>query len=525
MNSIKPTLLSSAIALALLNTPTVQAQSHHNLAQSSESAKTQALEQRIKELENRLEKLDALTQHQPALQTPISPTVDVKKLTNEVHLLERKFEVQEEVADANAKKTPIIEAGEKGFKITSADKKNQVRLRGAVQVDNHTFTGENLAADGKVLTTDSFDLKQGRIWLEGYVFNDVAFKIMPDFAASGNILPDAYIDYTYHSAASLLVGKFKPALSLERLQGDSDGTFLERAFPTYLASNRDVGVQLHGGFNFTGHGAEKVAGPIDTKNQFTYQIGVFNGAGDDGSPNNNAPDTNDNKEFVGRIFAQPFQHSGYSWVEGLGLGIAGSYAQPTTQALKNQATPIGRNTYLSYASLNTGFSAPTANGDTYRIYPQAYWYAGGFGLMGEYAVSSQNLLSTQTVGKIKTNRTINQTNTAWQVLGSYVLTGEDNSFGAIRPIQAFNPLEGKWGALQLAGRYSQLDVDSDTFLFVDPTKSANQARAWTIGANWYLNTNALIRADYEQVSFDGGAAKGGNRPTEQVFATRFQLAF
>ncbi len=527
MNLIKPTLLSSAIAIALLNAPTVAAQSHHSSSPSIDSAKTQILEQRIKELENRLERLDALTQQQPQTsQSPTSPQADVKKLTNEVHLLERKLEVQEEVADANAKKAPIIEAGEKGFKMTSADKKNQVRLRGAVQVDNHTFTGEShLSADGKPLTIDSFDLKQGRVWLEGYVFNDVAFKIMPDFAASGNVLPDAYIDYTYHPSASLLVGKFKPALSLERLQGDSDGTFVERAFPTYLASNRDVGVQLHGGFNFTGHGAEKVAGPIDTKNQLTYQVGVFNGAGDDGSPNNNAPDTNDNKEFVGRIFAQPFQHSGYSWIEGLGLGVAGSYAQPTTQTLKNQATPIGRNTYLSYASLNTGFTAPTANGDTYRIYPQAYWYAGGFGLMGEYAVSSQNLLSTQTVGKIKTNRTINQTNSAWQVLGSYVLTGEDNSFGAIRPIQAFNPLEGKWGALQLAGRYSQLDVDSDTFLFVDPNKSANQARAWTVGANWYLNANALIRADYEQVSFDGGASKGGNRPTEQVFATRFQLAF
>ena len=40
---------------------------------------------------------------------------------------------------------------------------------------------------------------------------------MPDFAASGNILPDAYLDYAYHPAASLLVGKFKPAISLERL--------------------------------------------------------------------------------------------------------------------------------------------------------------------------------------------------------------------------------------------------------------------------------------------------------------------
>ena len=184
MSHIKPTLLSSAIAIALLNAPTVAAQNHHSSSSSSESAKTQALEQRIKELENRLERLDALTQQQPQTsQSPASPQADVKKLTHEVHLLERKLEVQEEVADANAKKAPIIEAGEKGFKMTSADKKHQVRLRGAVQVDNHTFTGEShLSADGKPLTIDSFDLKQGRVWLEGYVFNDVAFKIMPSYA-------------------------------------------------------------------------------------------------------------------------------------------------------------------------------------------------------------------------------------------------------------------------------------------------------------------------------------------------------
>ena len=442
-------------------------------------------------------------------------TPEIKKLTSEVHLLERKLEVQDEITTSNAQKTPIIEAGEGGFKISSADKKHQVKIRGAVQADNRTYV------DGGGLI-DSFDLKQGRVWLEGYVFNDIAFKIMPDFAASGNILPDAYLDYIYHPAASLLVGKFKPALSLERLQGDSDGTFLERAFPTYLASNRDVGVQLHGAFDFTGHTAEKVVGPIDAKNQLTYQLGVFNGSGDDGSPNNNAADNNDNKEFVGRLFAHPFQHTSYSWLEGLGLGVAGSYSQVSSQVLKNQATPIGRNTYLNYANVITGASAPVSNGDSYRFYPQAYWYSGSFGAMAEYVISSQHLSGINKTG-VATN--VQQNNTAWQVLGSYVLTGEDNSFGAIKPIRAFNPLDGKWGALQLAARWSQLDVDSDTFVFVDPNKSANQARAWTVGANWYLNNNALIRTDYEQVSFDGGAKNGGNRPSEQVFATRFQLSF
>jgi phosphate-selective porin OprO/OprP len=82
--------------------------------------------------------------------------------------------------------------------------------------------------------------------------------------------------------------------------------------------------------------------------------------------------------------------------------------------------------------------------------------------------------------------------------------------------------------LQLAARYSELDVDNDTFKIIDPSKSATQARAWTVGANWYLNSNAIIRADYENVSFSGGAgsiARVTDRPNEQVFATRFQLSF
>ena len=182
---------------------------------------------------------------------------------------------------------------------------------------------------------------------------------MPDFAASGNILPDAYLDYAYHPAASLLVGKFKPAISLERLQGDSDGTLLERAFPTYLASNRDVGIQLHGAFSKPGYKTETVAGPIDAKNTFTYQIGVTNGSGDDGSPNNDSPDTDDNKEVNGRLFAHPFQHTGYAWLEGLGLGVAGSVGNPNKQALKNQSTPLGRTTYLDYTKLNAGFDPAT----------------------------------------------------------------------------------------------------------------------------------------------------------------------
>jgi phosphate-selective porin OprO/OprP len=503
MNHFRRNALLSAINLVLIGIPN---------AYATDNA---ALEKRIRELESRLAKFEALADKQAA---PVSATTpEVTKLNTKVATLERKLEVQDEVATTAAQRTPVIEAGETGFRITSADKTHQLRIRGAAQVDTRTFSQD------KGTLIDTFDLKQARVWIEGYVFKDIFFKFMPDFAAGSNIIPDAYIDYAYHPSASLLVGKFKPSLSLERLQGDSDGTFLERAFPTYLASNRDVGIQLHGGFDFTGGKAEKVPGPIDTRNQVTYQVGVFNGAGDDGSPNNNAGDTNSNKEFIARLFAQPFQHTGYSWLEGLGFGVAGSVSNASGQALKTQATPIGRNVYLNYASTIKGAAAPVANGEGYRIYPQAYWYSGPFGLMGEYVLSSQRLSGTNSAGKAAT---IKQNNKAWQVLASYVVTGEDNSFGAIKPIQKFDPLNGKWGALQLAGRVTQLNVDNDTFLLLDPNKSAGRAFAWTVGANWILNSNALIRADYEHVSFGGGGTTvNTNRLAEQVFATRFQLSF
>jgi phosphate-selective porin OprO/OprP len=520
MKHVKRTAIASVINLALFGLPAAHA------------ADTEALERRIRELEARLEKLD-----HTATQTDKAATAspEVEKLTRKVNTLERKLEVQDEVTASNFKKLPVFDAGPDGFKISSSDKKHQVRIRGAVQADARFFS-----EDGSHRSIDSFDLKQARVWLEGYVFNNIYYKIMPDFAASGNILPDAYIDYAYDPAINLLVGKFKPSLSLERLQGDSDGTFLERAFPTYLASNRDVGIQVHGAFAKPGYTAETVPGPIDSKNFFTYQLGVGNGSGDDGSPNNNGGATYDSKEFVGRIFAHPFQHTN-TLFDGFGIGLAGSLDDPNKQALRTQATPLGRTTYLNYANTyrgtvgtttNTAFAAPTADGDRHRIYPQAYWYTGPLGLIGEYVVSTQHLSGTARglINPAGTGRSINveQNNKAWQVLASYVLTGEDNSFGAIKPIQNFSPLDGKWGALQIAARWSEISIDKSTFLLLDPSQSASRATAWTVGLNWFLNSYALIRADYEQVSFTGGAgtiAKVADRPTEHVFGTRFQLAF
>jgi phosphate-selective porin OprO/OprP len=559
MSNFRRTVVASAINLALLGITDVQA------------ADTEALERRIRELESRLTKMDQLearlekldrasalpAKSAPALVSPPSaPSPEVAKLTSKVNTLERKLEIQDEVTSGTLSKLPIFEAGADGFKITSSDKKHQLRIGSTIQTDYRNFVGDNPPAwipgspgfYGSVGPNSIF-LRQARIILDGYVFKDIFFKIMPDFAQNNNnsnLLPDAYVDFAYVPQASLLVGKFKPSISLERLQSDTNTAFLERAFPTNLAPNRDVGIQLHGAFAMPGYKIETAPGPIDTKNAFTYQVGITDGTGDSGNAFGAGGPTQsfaNNKEFDGRIFAQPFQHSGYDWLEGFGIGLAGSFSNPDHQTIQAQRTPLGQTQFIDYTQLNAntqaGARTVTADGNSNRIYPQAFWYKGPFGLMGEYVASTQTLNASGVGGTSRVNN-VSQTNSAAQVQVSYVVTGEDNTFDGVKPMRNFDPFHGSWGALQIAARWTELSVDSDTFLILDPTKSARKATAGTFGANWFLNKYALIRFDYEYVSFDGGAGTSrttgtgsravttyniANRPSEQVISTRFQLAF
>jgi phosphate-selective porin OprO/OprP len=46
-----------------------------------------------------------------------------------------------------------------------------------------------------------------------------------------------------------------------------------------------------------------------------------------------------------------------------------------------------------------------------------------------------------------------------------------------------------------------------------------------LGLNWYLNENLKWVLNYEQTSFDGGAAGGSDREDEKAFLTRVALGF
>lgn len=451
------------------------------------------LQRRIEELERKVETLEA--HPQPSALTNAVSGEHLQALDQQVKTLQRQRELDIEAAESREKNAPKISLGESGFLFSSSDENFKLRIRGYIQADGRFYLDDTRKA-----FTDTFLVNRVRPVLEGTVFKNFDYKMMPDFGQGKAVIQDAYVDAHFLPWLNLRAGKFKGPVGLERLQSARDLEFVERGLPVDLVPNRDIGVALHGDF---------------LKGVLGYEVGVFNGAADGSSDD---ADENDSKDIEGRIFAYPFLLSGVKPLQGLGLGVAGTTGHENGVAPSYKT--IGQQTFFSF---NPGV---TATGTRSRIAPQAFYYWGPFGLLGEYVVSSED------VEKGTLEKQLD--NSAWQVAGSYVLTGEKSSYSGVVPVRPFSPAQGRWGALEIVARVGQLHVDPAAFhnfgtilvpnRLADPTKSASQATAWSVGLNWYLNRDVKFMLDYEHTEFERGAAHG-DRAEEHAILSRIQLAF
>ena len=430
------------------------------------------------------------------------PAVEARiaKLEEEIKLLKRQLEVKEEVAQTKAQKTPDIELNKKGLVVASPDKNFTMNAHGYAQIDARSFFGdkETGAINNQGNGTDQIVARRIRPIVEGTLYKDWSYRFMPDFGQSTVRLADAYMDYHLYDELQFRAGKFKQPTGLERLQSDTDTFFIERGPVSNLNPDRDLGFEIFGNL---------------IPDTLEYQVSVFNGNAD---LDNSDSDIDDNKDFAARIFAHPFHDSAITALQGFGAGIAGTFGTHEGTAA-NSGLTSGYKT-PGQANFFTYTAGTFADGDNWRLFPQAYYYNDNMGLMAEYGVSSQAVRNGAATEDI--------TNKAWQVAGSYVLTGEDVTFkGSIKPENNFDPLHGGgWGAFELVARVGETDIDDDAFpTFASPATSASEAFVMGVGLNWYLNENLKLWLDFENTRFDGGAAGGADRDDENVLLSRLQL--
>ena len=520
----------------------------------------------------------------------------VQELSQQVKILARKGEISEEETAAAKKTAPVVKASSSGFGLASADGKNEIKFRGLLQTDGRVYSnGANdvrarsrdragiLDANGFHDATDTALLRRVRPTIEGKVDGKYGFRFTPEFGGGSATVVDAYTEAYLNPAFNVRAGKFKSSVGLERLQSGADIKFVERSYVTNaILPNRDLGISAYGDV---------------LANKLNYNIGLVNGNADGGNITtgtsyNGAP------EYTARIFATPFNDS-TSALAGLGFGIGGTYTNFTGEQNLNYsdttAADATRNGLPSYVTegqqtfFRYGANA-LADGKRFRISPQANYYIGPFGLNAEYARVKQDVSltaknegdgGTSNAGTYTANSNLSQLATvtgtksrlnheAWEVAGSWLLTGEDASFKGVKPKQNFDFDKGGLGAWELVARYSRINLDKNTFkntagayadentgggtdAYADPTRSAQSAQTWTAGVNWYLNPNAKIVLNYEQTQFDGGASAGpittgaapttgtrgdrysrsvgtgaariADRPDEKAILARFQVAF
>jgi phosphate-selective porin OprO/OprP len=384
---------------------------------------------------------------------------------------------------------PRVVAGQDGFAIQSPDGDFRLQFGLLVHAD-----GRFAAGDAEDQVIDTFAFRRLRPYLRSRFSGRFEFYFNPDFAGGMLVVQDAYVDTIFSPGFRVRIGKGKTPFGLERLHPASNLLFFNRALPTALVPNRDLGVQILG----------DVGGGL-----VSYLAGVMNGVADGGSAD---VDNGDGKDISGRVIVRPFARLTPSPLRGLGLAVSGSSGrQSGAGALPTFRTQSLEQPYYSY-------NGASADGVRTRYSPQMFYYYKGFGGFAEY------VRTTTPIRKGLVREEI--AHEAWQVAASFVLTGEAaiDAGAGVRPTANFDFGNGNLGAFQVAGRYHTLKIDARALaLGLATPASASRIGAWTVGLNWYITGNLRYTFNFERSAFDRDS--DGVHPTENAIVFRTQVNF
>ena len=278
---------------------------------------------------------------------------------------------------------------------------------------------------------------------------------------------DAYLRWQSRAwfgrdAGAVRLGQSKTPVGFEGNTGSNATTFIELALPSQAVyENRRVGVDW-----------------ALQRPSWLLGLGYY---GDD------LQGDNDGRTLAGRAAWVPLHRSG----EVLHLGVSFSRERPqssvdgrgveTPPSVRLRATPEAG---LSPVRLiDSGTLADVAHID--RAGLELLWIGGPWSVQGEYLKARTGFRAASSGPAYDAS--------GYYVFGSWVLTGESRPYrnGNVGNIVPAHP----WGALELALRYSEADLD-------DRPVMGGREHDWTLGANWYLGRHLRFQANYVRAFSD-----------------------
>ncbi len=388
-----------------------------------------------------------------------------------------------------------------------------------IWIDDGDFDdrGENLLDGGEV--------RRARLYWEGTFWKALKFKWQYDFAGGNGTVKDLYLELHRLPGSGetgewhLRGGHFKEPFSLNELTSSKYITFMERALPNVFVPGRNPGFMVHG------HALNE---------RMTFGAGVFKAASDsedceaelvdaDGDGDIDPDDAIDcdldlqfddaqfqrDGDYAGtvRVTALPWYEKGKAL-----LHVGGSYSLRKVGA-RYRSRPEA---HLTERLIDTG-GIPVDR--VHVAGAEAAFAYGPFHCQGEYLWANNDLSASAPAGFD------DPTFTGWYAQAGVFLTGESRPYkttagtwNRVKPKKNYGE-DGGYGAVELAGRYSVLDLDDSDFQF-------GQMRNWTAALNWYLTPNVILKWNYIRTMLEDVAeVDGDDSPETDLLMMRLQVDF
>lgn len=433
-----------------------------------------ALEARVRQLEGRNAELEAIAAKAPAPANASNPAGSPAIVST--------------VAVASA----ALNSGTIPVAVPSAQPDFTIKPRAMVHMD---FAAFNERAGGYDFNNGT-DIRRGRFGLEGTLYSAFKWRVEAEFLKKSARLMDAYLQYAVSPHLMLTVGQHKAPFGLEGNSPDANNTFMERGMAvnafSVVGAERRVGVSL-----------------AYTAPHLLATFGVF-GSGEDVTRNSTTPD--EGYGVNGRFVLLPVQDKTNTLQLGLSGYHATNFAAGTVSVGDRPGIRVDDGNLVEAKSITHVRDADYVGAEAIAIH-------GPFSVQGEYG----RLMLKRDAGQVDLDFD------GFYAFGSWVLTGEQRSVkngvvDRLKPLANFDPRAGKWGAVELAARYDQLNL-TDSGL--SPLK--RKAVTWTGAVNWYLNPHARILFNY--IRFKGTDSPlvsplvAGTTAKGDAFATRLQFDF
>ncbi|MDJ0388256.1 porin [Roseomonas sp. E05] len=311
------------------------------------------------------------------------------------------------------------------------------------------------------------NVRRARLGLEATLPNDFEASFIWDFGASSvrdaSDLYEAALAWKGLGWGTIRAGAYKPQHMLEQAGSSFDLLFIERAVISDLAADIASG---------TGRQAAGLEVHRDRWSAAGYVT-----AGEMSKPQSWGQ-----RGMAGRVTAIPLRGEGLL----VQLGANAAYQwRPGQEGGYNEASLSGYPELRvdTRQFLDTG----SIEADSlWAVGPELAGAAGRFYGQAEY----------QYIG-IDTPQGGMRHGEGWYVAASYTLLGaprsydrETSTWKRPKPLEAFNPATGQWGALEVAGRYSVADLRDG------PVQGGAQ-RIWTAGLNWYPHPMVKVMLNYQ----------------------------